>query len=170
MKYMPDKKQPRYAMTPGIGVALSYAVTVVVCVAGLIFYYDKSSGTFSFSPNSDAKTILILFAAFFALTGAVFLPKWLARYTFDERGVKESAAGIAKKFVAWENVKEVRYSVYGTKPLLFISEYPLDGLSYSEIKKIKAQITVICSMKTLEAVRAFYKEKIVNYPENSVVV
>jgi hypothetical protein len=158
----------RYAMTPEIGIAVSYAVTALACATGMFFYYDALVG--AFSPSSDPRVFFGVIFAVFLVVGILFLPNWLSRYTFDRRGVRLSVAGKTRKFVAWESVGEVRYIVYGTKPLLFISANPLDGLSYAEIKRIKSQITVICSARTLEAVRNFYKDEIINYPKNSIVV
>jgi hypothetical protein len=160
--------EKKYSLIPEVGSAVSYAIAAVVCGAGAIFYYDELAG--AFLSASNPKVFFIAIFAVLLVVGALFLPKWLSRYTFDERGVRLSVVGITRKFVAWERVKEVRYSVYGTKPLLFISENPLDGLGYSEIQNSKTQIAVICSARMLEAVRAFYKEEIVNYPKNSIVV
>jgi hypothetical protein len=153
---------------PEIGAAVSFGATAVVCGAGALFYYDGLAD--AFSPIGDPKIFFAALIAVFLIAAALFLPKWLSRYTFDKEGVRLSVVGITRKFVAWERVKEVRYTVYGAKPLLFISENPLDGLSYSEIKSYKSQIAVICSARITEAVKAFYKEEIINYPKNSLIV
>jgi hypothetical protein len=158
----------RYALTPEIGVAISYAAAGVVLTAGVIFYYDELVG--AFSAFGDPKVFFAVIFAAFLVVGALLMPKWLSKYTLDTDGVRLSFVGITRKFVAWERVKEVRYSVYGAKPLLFISENPLDGLKFSEINNSKSQITVICSAKMLEAVKAFYKDEIINYPKNSIIV
>ncbi|MDR2047053.1 MAG: hypothetical protein LBP79_04015 [Clostridiales bacterium] len=152
---------------PNIGGALSFIATLLPCGAGLFFFYPQIEKLYApIAPVETLAAAAVLIAAAFV---ALNFKKWFSGYAVDGKGVRLSVLGITLRFVEWERVKEVRYALYGASSLLFISETPLDGFSYREIMKIKSQITVMCYLKVLSAIKEFYKGEIINYPSHLII-
>ncbi|MDR1905912.1 MAG: hypothetical protein LBQ27_03215 [Clostridiales bacterium] len=163
-----ERKRPQFVLMPFIGGVVSFVAAFLVCGSGALFVLPKLSGVALQKTDIAIMSALIIGVA--ALIGFFNIKSSLSVYRIDEKGIRQIFLGVTLRFIAWEDVKEVRFAVYGTKSWLYISKSCLDCYSYRELQKKDDVIKLLCYVKALSAVKEYYKGEIINFPKDKILV